>query len=139
MYLHTAQRQFLAIQHAVAHGLDHPEITEKIAAKYSRRMDGLVQVLSRAGFNAKKPNGSFFLYVKAPSAAAGSDGKQVDFRTAEDVSQWLISEKLISTVPWDDAGAYLRFSVTFQAKDPADEARILKEIGTRLGEVKFSF
>src|SRR5208283_2273153 len=47
--------QFLAIQHAAAHGFDHPEITEKIAAKYSRRMNGLVEVLAEAGFSARKP------------------------------------------------------------------------------------
>jgi LL-diaminopimelate aminotransferase len=131
--------QFLAIQHAVAHGLDHPEITEKIAAKYSRRMSALVGVLSKAGFSAKKPKGSFFLYVKAPKAAAKRDGGRIEFKTAEDVSQWLITEKLISTVPWDEAGAFLRFSVTFVAKDAADERRILDEIGRRLGEVKFEF
>jgi LL-diaminopimelate aminotransferase len=129
--------QFLAIQHAVAHGLDHPEITEKIAAKYSRRMSALVDVLSKAGFSAKKPKGSFFLYVKAPKAATKQQG--IEFKTAEDASQWLISEKLISTVPWDDAGAYLRFSVTFVAKDEADERRVLDEIGRRLGDVKFEF
>ncbi len=44
----TDSGQFLAIQHAAAYCFDHPEITEKIAAKYSRRMDALVQVL-RAG------------------------------------------------------------------------------------------
>src|SRR5436190_1598131 len=129
--------QFLAIQHAVAHGLDHPEITEKIAAKYSRRMTALVEVLGKAGFKAKKPNGSFFLYVKAPQAAAKQDGTRIEFRSAEDVSQWLIAEKLISTVPWDDAGAYLRFSVTFVAKDQGDESRIIAEIAKRLGEVEF--
>src|SRR6266404_3110103 len=42
--------QFLAIQHAAAHGFDHPEITSKIAAKYSRRMEALVEVLRGAGF-----------------------------------------------------------------------------------------
>jgi LL-diaminopimelate aminotransferase len=131
--------QFLAIQHAVAHGLDHPEITEKIAAKYSRRMSALVDVLSKAGFSAKKPKGSFFLYVKAPRAAAKRDGGRMEFKTAEDVSQWLITEKLISTVSWDDAGTFLRFSVTFVAKDSADEGRILNEIARRLGEVKFEF
>src|SRR5208337_4443314 len=56
--------QFLAIQHAAAHGLEHPEITEKIAAKYSRRMSGLVGLLKKSGFAAVKPKGSFFLYVK---------------------------------------------------------------------------
>ena len=131
--------QFLAIQHAAAHGFDHPEITEKIAAKYSRRMDVLVQLLRRAGFKATKPKGSFFLYVQAPKALVRKDGKRVSFQNAEEVSQWLIAEKLISTVPWDDAGAYLRFSVTFVAKDQADEPRIMEQVAARLSDVKFEF
>ncbi|HYV28537.1 MAG TPA: aminotransferase class I/II-fold pyridoxal phosphate-dependent enzyme, partial [Candidatus Eisenbacteria bacterium] len=40
----TDSGQFLAIQHAAAYCFDHPEITGKIAAKYSRRMDALVKV-----------------------------------------------------------------------------------------------
>jgi LL-diaminopimelate aminotransferase len=130
--------QFLAIQHAAAYCLDRPEITAQIAAKYSRRMDGLVRVLRKAGFAATKPRGSFFLYVPAPKAAV-EKGMRREFKNAEDVSQWLIAEKLISTVPWDDAGAYLRFSVTFIAKDPADEQRVLGEIGARLDGVAFEF
>jgi LL-diaminopimelate aminotransferase len=135
----TDSGQFLAIQHAAAHGFDHPEITEKIAAKYSRRMSALVQVLTRAGFQARKPKGSFFLYVKAPRAAAKHDGTRVEFASAEAVSQWLITEKQISTVPWDDAGVYLRFSITFVAKNQADEQRILEEIQRRLEDVQFVF
>ena len=135
----TDSGQFLAIQHATAHGLDHPEITQAITAKYSRRMDALVRVLRQAGFQANKPKGSFFLYVKAPKAATREDGVRLEFRTAEDVSQWLITEKLLSTVPWDDAGAYLRFSVTFVAGGEADEQRIITEIGRRLGGVRFEF
>jgi len=135
----TDSGQFLAIQHATAYGLDHPEITEKIAAKYSRRMNGLVEVLRKAGFKAQKPKGSFFLYVRAPKAAVKKDGTRLAFQSGEDVSQWLITEKLISTVPWDDAGPYLRFSVTFVAKDIADENRILTEIENRLREVQFEF
>jgi len=42
-------------------------------------------------------------------------------------------------VPWDDAGAYLRFSVTFLAKDQTDEKRVLDEIGSRLNDVRFEF
>ncbi|MBI2927636.1 MAG: LL-diaminopimelate aminotransferase [Verrucomicrobia bacterium] len=135
----TDSGQFLAIQHAAAYCFDHPEITEQIAAKYSRRMDGLVAALRHAGFDAKKPKGSFFLYVKSPKAALKKDGARIDFKTAEEVSQWLITEKFISTVPWDDAGANLRFSVTFLAKDQADEQRVLGELGARLSEVKFEF
>ncbi len=134
----TDSGQFLAVQHAAAHGFEHPEITEQIAAKYSRRMDGLVGVLNAAGFKAAKPKGSFFLYVAAPKAAI-KNNVRVAFQSAEEVSQWLITEKLISTVPWDDAGAFLRFSVTFIAKDAADEHRIFKEIARRLADVRFEF
>jgi LL-diaminopimelate aminotransferase len=137
----TDSGQFLAIQEACAYALDHPEQTQKIAAKYSRRMDGLVQVLNKHGFNAKKPRGSFFLYVKAPKAAAVSKdgGKRVAFETGEAFSQWMITEKLISTVPWDDAGAYVRMSVTFIARDEADERRVLGEIDKRLGSSTYEF
>lgn len=135
----TDSGQFLAIQHAAAHGFDHPEITARIAARYSRRMDGLVKVLGAAGFQPRKPKGSFFLYVKAPKAAVSPAGARVEFQTAEEASRWLITEKLISTVPWDDAGAYLRFSVTFAARDRADEDRIFREMARRLGEGQFEF
>jgi LL-diaminopimelate aminotransferase len=135
----TDSGQFLAIQHASAYCFDHPEITTKIAAKYSRRMDGLVAVLNKAGLNARKPKGSFFLYVKAPKAVIKKDGARKTFANAEEVSQWLITEKLISTVPWDDAGSYLRFSVTFIAKGEKDEQRVLNEISNRLADVKFEF
>jgi LL-diaminopimelate aminotransferase len=135
----TDSGQFLAIQHAAAYCFDHPQITEQIAAKYSRRMDALVRTLREAGFKARKPQGSFFLYVPAPRAVQRADGSRVEFATAEAASQWLITDRLISTVPWDDAGAYLRFSVTFVARDQADEARVIAEVARRLSEVRFEF
>jgi LL-diaminopimelate aminotransferase len=130
--------QFLAIQQACAEALDHPEITKEIAGKYSRRMDGLVDVLNRHGFNARKPGGSFFLYVKSPKSAT-TGGQKVTFDSAEAFSQWLITEKLISTVPWDDAGAYVRFSVTFIAPGQSAEQRVLNEIDRRLKNCSFEF
>jgi LL-diaminopimelate aminotransferase len=134
----TDSGQFLAIQHASAYAFDHPEITQLIAQKYSRRMDLLVDVLGKAGFQARKPRGSFFLYVAAPKWAEAKDGgPSVDFANAEAFSQWMITENLISTVPWDDAGAYVRFSVTFAAKDSEDEKRVVSEIAQRLGRFTF--
>lgn len=135
----TDSGQFLAIQKAGAATLRQPEITRQIAAKYSRRMDLLVDALRRLGFDAAKPRGSFFLYVRAPSAAVLPGGQRVEFATAEDASQWLITETLVSTVPWDDAGPYLRFSVTFCARDEADERRVIGELQRRLDGVRFEF
>ncbi|MGA3181782.1 MAG: LL-diaminopimelate aminotransferase [Verrucomicrobiota bacterium] len=135
----TDSGQFLAIQHAAALCFDHPEITTKIASKYSRRMRGLVEVLNKSGFCAAKPKGSFYLYVRAPKAAVSPGGRRIEFNNAEEVSQWLITRKLISTVPWDDAGAALRFSVTFIASDEDDEERVLRELASRLADVTFEF
>ena len=135
----TDSGQFLAIQHASAYAFDHPEITHSIAAKYSRRMDLLVQTLRAVGFKAKKPKGSFFLYVAAPKSARAADGTQVAFPTAEAFSQWMITENLISTVPWDDVGNYVRFSVTFAAKDIEDEGRVVAGIAQRLGRHTFEW
>ena len=135
----TDSGQFLAIQNASAYCYDHPEITEAIATKYSRRMDKLVGVLQGAGFQVNKSGGSFFLYMSAAKAAVKSDGERVEFENGEALSQWLIREKLISTVPWDDAEPAIRFSVTFAASDEADEDRVINEIASRLGDVKFEF
>jgi LL-diaminopimelate aminotransferase len=137
----TDSGQFLAIQHASAYAFAHPEITVGIAAKYSRRMDLLVKTLCAAGFKARKPRGSFFLYVAAPKNARAAEGSRpvVSFPSAEAFSQWMITENLISTVPWDDVGAYVRFSVTFAAKDTEEESRVVAEIGRRLGRYTFQW
>ncbi len=130
--------QFLAIQKAGAAALANPGITREIASKYSRRMDLLVDALNRNGFSAKKPQGSFFLYVAAPESAT-IDGNTTTFESGEAFSQWLITNELISTVPWDDCGRFVRFSVTFAAQGEEAEKTIAAEIARRLGKYQFSF
>jgi len=49
----------------------------------------------------------------------------------------MITEKLISTVPWDDAGAYVRFSVTFTAPTETEEKRVIAELKHRLADCRF--
>lgn len=127
--------QFIAIQKAAAYALAHPEITEDIALKYSRRHNLLVDALNELGFTAEKPKGSFFLYVEAPKGVKGGQR----FTSGEDFSQFLIREKLISTVPWDDAGHFVRFSVTFIANGEEQEKLVISEIKRRLSDVEFEF
>lgn len=125
--------QFKAIQYAGVQALSSPSITERTVAKYSRRHDLLVKALSDVGFQVKKPKGSFYLYARAPKGIAGGES----FASAEDFSQWLIREKQISTVPWDDAGHFIRFSVTFAADSEAAEISLMDEIKRRLSDAKF--
>ncbi|MBS4189045.1 LL-diaminopimelate aminotransferase [Bacillus sp. FJAT-49705] len=127
--------QFMAIQKAAAYALSHPEITERTSAKYSRRQELLSKALRECGIYAKKSKGSFFLYTKAPKAVEGGR----EFHTAEEFSNYLIKEHLISTVPWDDAGSYVRFSVTFQADGLQAEKNVIEEIKSRLSKKKFIY
>jgi LL-diaminopimelate aminotransferase len=126
--------QFMAIQWAAKAALDHPGIADRTRAKYHRRLEKLAAALRQVGFDARMPSGTYFLYVKAPVACAGRT-----FASAEDVSQYLIAEQSVCCVPWDDAGAYLRFSVTYQAADEATEDALMAETVDRLGGLRLQF
>jgi LL-diaminopimelate aminotransferase len=120
--------QFLAIQKAASAGLDDPEIPRRIRAKYKRRLEKLVATLQRCGFQCEMPGGTYFLYTPAPKGLATG----VAFENAEACSQYLITQQSICTVPWDDAGAFLRFSVTYEAADEAAEDALMAETESRL-------
>jgi LL-diaminopimelate aminotransferase len=126
--------QFMAIQHAAAAALRHPEIPQQIREKYRRRLKKLVDALNRVGFQARMPGGSYFLYAKAPIAAGDRS-----FKNAEDVSQFLITEQSVCCVPWDDAGPFLRFSATYLAKDEAEEDALMAQTVERLARLKLGF
>ncbi|GAB4269638.1 MAG: LL-diaminopimelate aminotransferase [Opitutales bacterium] len=134
----TDSGQFLAIQEAGCTALNMPEITEGLVQKYHRRMENLVHALTSAGWPAKPSKGTFFVYVRAPKEAMGPKGLTY-FNSAENFSQWLIKEMSISTVPWDDAGAFVRFSTTFDAPTEADEILVIKELAQRLGQYSYRF
>jgi LL-diaminopimelate aminotransferase len=126
--------QFMAIQQAAKTALEHPELGERTRAKYRRRLHKLVAALNQVGFTAKMPGGTYFLYVRAP----WSCGERT-FANAEEASQFLIEEQSVICVPWDNAGSYLRFSVTYLAKDEAEEDRLMQETVERLGRLHLRF
>jgi LL-diaminopimelate aminotransferase len=134
--------QFIAIQKAAAAALDDAEIPKRTRAKYRRRMEKLVTTLGRCGFKCQMPGGTYFLYTPSPKSFANgaAGGGSVNFENAEAASQYLITEQSICTVPWDDAGAFLRFSVTYEAADEAaDEAAedaLMAETESRIKNLK---
>ena len=127
--------QFKPIQLAGSYALAHPELTEQMNTVYKRRQKLLCELLAEKGFRVTPSRGTFYLYVKAPSGMA--DGKT--FATAEDFSQYMIREKMISVVPWDDAGHYVRFSLTFHAPTEEIEKEIMDEVRARLADCEFVF
>ncbi len=130
----TDSGQFKAIQVAACAGIADLSLSEAIRSHYHRRLLKLADVLCSVGFDARMPGGTFFLYTRAPAGAG-----DLEFRSAEEASQFLIREHSVSTVPWDDVGAYLRFSATFEARDEADEDRVVEELRRRLLAARLRF
>jgi LL-diaminopimelate aminotransferase len=126
--------QFMAIQQAAKTALDHPELADRVREKYRRRLLKLVDALNKTGFQARMPGGSYFLYVRAPKGC-----NELNFANAEEASQFLIHEQSVICVPWDNAGAYLRFSATYLAKDEKEENVLMEETVRRLGRLKLRF
>ncbi len=126
--------QFMAVQHAAAEALRHPEIPSEIRAKYERRLRKLVAALKQVGFACEMPGGTYFLYAKSPVGAGDRS-----FANAEEASQFLIVDQSVCCVPWDDAGAFLRFSVTYLANTEAEEDAIMSETVSRLKGLQLKF
>ncbi|MHC4444433.1 MAG: LL-diaminopimelate aminotransferase [Planctomycetota bacterium] len=125
--------QFIAIQKAAIAALNDESIPVAVRSKYQRRLHKLVNTVNDIGFKAQMPGGSYFLYLRSPKGVKGGP----DFTTAQDASQFLIRERSICTVPWDEAGPYLRFSVTYQAPTEADEDALMASLKDRLANDKF--
>lgn len=132
-YTHVKDRtdcgQFLAIQEAGAFALSLPEITQSTGLKYERRLKAMKSILIDAGFEVYGGEGGFFLYTRAPEIL------EKRYPSAEAMSTFLIEELGIVTVPWDDSGPFLRFSVTFKAPDEASEVAVLGELKKRLAQL----
>jgi len=124
--------QFAAIQKAGVAALDDPHIPQRVRAKYERRLKKLVATLTRCGFICSQPCGTYFLYTAAPRGVQNGPV----FQNAEEASQYLITEQSIVTVPWDDAGPFLRFSVTYVAPTEADEDALMQETEHRLRQLQ---
>ncbi len=124
--------QFIAIQKAAAAALDNDSIPLRVREKYRRRLEKLVQILSRCGFDCRMPGGTYFLYTPSPKGLASG----LKFENAEAASQYLIAEHSICTVPWDDAGSFLRFSVTYEAPDEAAEDALMAATEARLKQIQ---
>lgn len=102
--------QFLATQKAGVEALDNQgDFLRRNRQKYKQRLHKTSQLLNRIGFSTRVSPGTFYLYARVPDKFHG-----LRFETAQAMSDYLTSKFGVVTVPWDDAGPYLRFSMTFE-------------------------
>lgn len=132
---HADSGQFRAIQLAGAYALDNYSLVDSNRERYSRRLDLLTKTLNDIGFKASKPKAGFYIYVPIPKGIKNG----IKFKNAEHASLYILSNALISTVPWDDCGGFLRFSVTYDANTPEDEVNIMNDIKERFLNLNLEF
>jgi LL-diaminopimelate aminotransferase len=126
----TDNGQFIAIQKAGIHALDGcQDFLTQNKAKYGRRLERVADILNRAGIAARPSPGTFYLYVDVPESFRGTR-----FENAQAMTDFLINRYGLITVPWDEAGACLRFSMTFEVgnKDFASEDEVFEALESRL-------
>ena len=51
----------------------------------------------------------------------------------------LIKESSNMVIPWDDAGNYVRFSMTFIAKNEEEEIKVANSLYERLKDEEFTY
>jgi LL-diaminopimelate aminotransferase len=131
----TDSGQFRAVQKAGAYALYHPELIWPNCERYSRRFDLLVPALRAAGFAAVKPRAAFYCYVPSPRGTKTG----LSFESAAAAAEFLITNSLISTVPWDEADPRLRMSVTFEADGFEAEQAVVADLQERLRGLELVF
>jgi LL-diaminopimelate aminotransferase len=126
----TDNGQFIAIQKAGVHALDScRDFLASNREKYGRRLQRVSSILRAAGIDARPAPGTFYLYVEVPKEFRGHK-----IETAQQMADLLISRYGIITVPWEEAGPCLRFSMTFEigTSDFANETEVLDALESRL-------
>jgi len=126
----TDNGQFIAIQRAGIHALDNCQgFLASNRERYLRRLTRVTEILNRAGIEATVSPSTFYLYVRAPESFRGTP-----CGSAQKLADLLISRYGLITVPWEEAGPFLRFSMTFEVgtKDFGSEEEVFEALESRL-------
>ena len=128
--------QFIAIQKAAAAALDDAEIPRADPGEVSiAGWRSWSPCCAAAASIATCPAARISFIRPAPRGWPAASGSTTPRRRR----QFLITEHSICTVPWDDAGAYLRFSVTYEAADEAAEDALMAETEQRIRGIGLKF
>ncbi len=126
----TDNGQFIAIQKAGMHALDScGAFVRENREKYRRRLSRAAGILRRSGIAATESPSTFYLYAPVPKEFRG-----VPLETAQQMTDLLITRYGLITVPWDEAGPFLRFSMTFEVgtRDFGSEDEVFQALEMRL-------
>ncbi|MGM9859070.1 MAG: aminotransferase class I/II-fold pyridoxal phosphate-dependent enzyme [Bacilli bacterium] len=110
--------QFLGIQYAAIEALSNYSISRNLRIKYHNRANRIYSIFKKYHFQLRKPEGTFFLYVKT-----------FDNISSFEMASSLLNNFGIVAIPYNDAGEYLRFSLTYETDD---EEKFYEEFEKRI-------
>lgn len=122
--------QYIPIQMGAMKALDDYKFLASNKEKYYNRQKRLHKLLSEYGFNYELPKAGFFAYVKIPKYI---DDIYMD--SAYKCSMYLLKRYGIMSIPYDEYGSYLRFSLIFKEEDDV----FFLELKNRLNEMRIVF
>lgn len=126
--------QYIPIQHAAISALNDKRKIKDMIEKYKRRQYLLRNILTKANLRTIDAKAGFYQYVEVP--------KYVDELKIENATQFahfLLEEENIFGIPYDDAGSYIRFSLTFHGDSYEEDMSYLEILYSRLKKYKFSY
>ena len=127
--------QFIPIQKAAITALNNDQIIEQNNQKLLRRHILISDVLNKIGLKSRIPKGTFYQYVKVPKKNKNNEYFQSGFGFC----LYLLKNHQIMVIPWDDAGNFVRFSMTFIAKNEEEEIKVANSLYERLKDEEFTY
>ena len=99
--------------------------TAKLKNKYFNRLKNISRILNKHNLKCEVSKGTFYLYVKVPST----------FKSADELTRFLLSNAGIFTIPFDEVEPYIRLSMTFNVL--TNENDFYLELDNRLNKLKY--
>jgi len=126
--------QYIPIQNAAIKALNDKKMIIDMREKYKRRQFLLINILNKVNLKTIDAKAGFYQYVEVPKYV--NDSK---IETASAFSHFLLENEDVFTIPYDDAGSYIRLSLTFKGNTIEEDMEYLAKLYNRLKKYTFSY
>ena len=126
--------QYIPIQQAAINALNDKKRVGEMIEKYKRRQYLLQNILARFNLRTIDAKAGFYQYVEVPKYV---DEMKID--SAASFAHFLLDKENIFSIPYDDAGSYIRFSLTFKGDSYEEDMEHLERLYNRLKKYKFTY
>lgn len=126
--------QFIPIQKGAIQALKEKEFVQANCNKIKNRHIKFNKICKKLNLISSVPKATFYQYIKSPRKVKYLN-QEYTFSSSHEFAMFLLKEVQIMCIPYQTN--YLRFSMTFDAKNINEENDVLKEFYLRLKDYEF--